>query len=351
MSTPASRRLIACLPVSTPDNPYQDLLMQGLRSDSRFDARHGARGKHFAALRTWWRLRPAYIHYDWNTPYFLRPSLAKSALYGVLFLAELWVVRTVLRCRIVFTLHQLEAHDAPHPGLQTAIQRRFVGLCEWVRVMWPSTARRAIAALGIPEEKVRVLPEGSYVGFYPDNLSTESCRNELGLSNGDLVLLHFGSVKPYKGLEALLETFQAIPAPNLRLVVAGECRNPRLAERIERLAAADSRIQCRLGHVPVSRVQVYFRACDAVVLPFEKIENSGSAILAMGFARPVIAPMLGALPERLGEQRDLLFSAGGLRTALEGALALGRDGLATRGLRNREAVSRHGWPEFAQFFE
>lgn len=350
MPTTTSRKLIACLPVSEPDNPYQELLMQGLRSDSRFDARHGARGKHFAALRTWWRLRPAYIHYDWNTPYFLRPSLAKSALYGVLFLAELWVVRTVLRCRIVFTLHQLEAHDAPHPGLQTAVQRRFVGLCEWVRVMWPSTARRAIATLGIPEAKMRVLPEGSYVGFYPEELSADQCRDELGLSTGDLVLLHFGSVKPYKGIETLLETFRTIRAPNLHLVVVGRCANRRLAQRIEQLAVADSRIHSRLEPVPVDRVQVYFKACDAVVLPFEKIENSGSAILAMGFARPVIAPMLGALPERLAEQRDLLYGEGGLRGALAGALALGREGLADRGLRNRAAVTRHGWQEFARLF-
>ena len=324
--------------------------MQGLRSDLRFEVRHGERGKHFAALRTWWRLRPAYIHYDWNTPYFLRASLAKSVLYGLVFLAELWVVRTLLGCRIVFTLHQLQAHDAPHPALQTYVQRRFVRVCEWVRVMWPSTARKAALALGIPEAKLRVLPEGSYVGFYPDDLPVRRCRDELGLSPDDFVLLHFGSVKPYKGVEALLETFQSIRAPHLRLLVAGRCANRQLARQIERVTAADSRIQCRLEPVPVERVQLYFKACDAVVLPFEKIENSGSAILAMGFARPVIAPMMGALPERLAEQRDLLYAEGGLRDGILGAIALGRPGLVYRGALNRDAVLRHGWDEFARLF-
>ena len=324
--------------------------MQGLRSDARFEVRHGVRGKHFAALRTWWRLRPAYIHYDWNTPYFLRASLVKSILYGLVFLAELLVVRRLLRCRIVFTLHQLHAHDAPHPALQTYIQRRFVGLCEWVRVMWPSTARKAVLALGIPEAKLRVLPEGSYVGFYPDDAPADRCRDELGLLQDDLVLLHFGSVKPYKGIEALLEAFQSIRAPHLRLLVVGRCGNRRLARRIEQLSAADVRIQCRLEPVPVERVQLYFKACDAVVLPFEKIENSGSAILAMGFVRPVIAPMMGALPERLAEQRDLLYAEGGLRDGILRAIALGRADLADRGALNRDAVLRHGWDEFARLF-
>ncbi|HET9293055.1 MAG TPA: hypothetical protein VFO06_02100, partial [Gemmatimonadales bacterium] len=96
--------------------------------------------------------------------------------------------------------------------------------------------------------------------------------------------------------------------------------------------------------------QLYFKACDAVVLPFEKIENSGSAILAMGFVRPVIAPMMGALPERLAEQRDLLYAEGGLRDGILRAIALGRAGLADRGALNRDAVMRHGWDEFARLF-
>lgn len=325
--------------------------MQGLRSDARFDVRHGARGWHFAALRTWWRLRPAYLHYDWNTPYFLRTSLAKSVVYGWLFLAELWVVRRLLRCRIVFTMHQLDAHDAPHPALQRFVQRHFIRMCEWVRVMWPSTARRAVLALGVPESKLRALPEGSYVGFYPDDAPAARRRAELGIPQDDFVLLHFGSIKPYKGVETLISTFRSIPVPGLHLLIAGRCANRQLAQRIERMAADDSRIHLRLEPIPVDEVQRYFKACDAVVLPFERIENSGSAILAMGFARPVIAPRLGALPERLAEQPDLLYPVGGLRIALEKALSLGRDRLAELGLRNREAVSRHSWQEFARLFD
>ena len=64
-----------------------------------------------------------------------------------------------------------------------------------------------------------------------------------------------------------------------------------------------------LGAVPDDRMQVYLRAADAVVLPYRDVLTSGSAILAMTFGQPVIAPAIGCLPESLGSEGTILYDA------------------------------------------
>jgi glycosyltransferase involved in cell wall biosynthesis len=56
-------------------------------------------------------------------------------------------------------------------------------------------------------------------------------------------------------------------------------------------------VRLALEHVPDDDIQRYLRAADLVVLPFRDITNSGSALLALSFDRPVLVPALGAMGE------------------------------------------------------
>lgn len=271
-------------------------------------------------------------------------------LYGLIFLAELSFLRRILGCRIVHTLHQLEAHNKPHLRLQRFIQRGFAQRCEWIRVMWPSSVARAVEYLGIGADRIRALPEGSFVGCYPNDRARDDCRALLGLGADDFVLTFVGNVSPYKGVEDLIEAVGRISDPRLRLLVAGRCDDQRTAVHLRELAAADPRVRCRLESIPPEQIQHYLNAADAAAFPFRKIENSGSVILAMGFARAVIAPALGVLPERLATQPELLFQPGDLQIAVERALALGRERLEAIGRRNLAEVERYRWEDFAAFF-
>ena len=88
-------------------------------------------------------------------------------------------------------------------------------------------------------------------------------------------------------------------------------------------AAGDPRISMQLRSIPDDEMQLYLRACDAVVLPFRDVLTSGSAILAMSFGRAVIAPRLGCLPETLSDDAAILYdptAPDALRDALTSAL-------------------------------
>jgi len=72
------------------------------------------------------------------------------------------------------------------------------------------------------------------------------------------------------------------------------------------MAAGDG-ISLYLRYIEDNEVQVFFNACDIVVLPYLNILTSGAAVLALSFGRPVIAPDKGCIPELLNETMAFLY--------------------------------------------
>jgi glycosyltransferase involved in cell wall biosynthesis len=143
------------------------------------------------------------------------------------------------------------------------------------------------------------------------------------MTHGERVFLFIGQVRGYKGVEELLSVFAALDAPDARLIIAGRPNKKQTRLTVEAAVAGDPRISCALEVIPDDRMQVYLRGADAVVLPYRDVLTSGSAILAMTFGQPVIAPAIGCLPESLGSEGTILYAADdpdaladALRTAL-----------------------------------
>ena len=110
-------------------------------------------------------------------------------------------------------------------------------------------------------------------------------------------LLFFGFVRPYKGLKYLLEAMTYLDA-DIRLLVVGDFGNDRESydKQIEELGIRN-RLEIHDEYVPDKQVEIYFKSCDAVVLPYIDATQSGIAQIAFGFKKPVIATDAGGLPE------------------------------------------------------
>ncbi|HYH81582.1 MAG TPA: glycosyltransferase [Longimicrobium sp.] len=347
---PGRRVRVRCLPLAGRENPYQHLMMEGLGADPRLDVAHGADGRWFAATRTALRDRPDFIHYDWNYGYFLRRHGWLTLLNAALFLADAWVARRLLGARIAWTMHNLTPHDFAPSRLERATQRAFARGCAWVRLFSPLSVARAAEYLRLPPARFRTLPMGSYEAVYPDTVTDADARAALGIGADERVVLYFGALRPYKGVEELIDAFRAAAAPHWRLVVAGSPRGEAYVASLHERAAGDPRIAVHARSVPEAEVQTFFRAADVVALPFRNIENSSSVVLAMGFGRPVVAPALGVLPERLAQQAELLYAPGELAGAIARAGATADARLRELGELNREAIRRDPWESFSAFF-
>ncbi|NTU58525.1 MAG: glycosyltransferase [Chlorobiaceae bacterium] len=177
-------------------------------------------------------------------------------------------------------------------------------------------------------------------------------RRSMALPEASKVLLFFGYVREYKGLDQLLEAMAVVirEMPSVRLVVAGEFFiDPSVfREQANRLGVAAS-VDFHVGYVPTEQVATLMAAADAVVLPYRSATQSGIVPLAFGHGVPVIACDAGALAEQVEHGRTGWIVDGQGSEALAGGILdffRQADHLSLE--RNiEEACRRMSWSAFA----
>ncbi|PYQ47446.1 MAG: hypothetical protein DMF59_18840, partial [Acidobacteria bacterium] len=129
-----------------------------------------------------------------------------------------------------------------------------------------------------------------------DTPSREEARRRLDLT-GD-VALFFGHIRPFKGLDIALEAWRKLKS-NATLVVAGE---------LWWNATYEDQPNVRFDprFIPDSEIASYFAAADVVLAPYRSEAQSGVALTAFHFARPVIATAVGGLPEIIDGRNGIL---------------------------------------------
>ena len=112
-----------------------------------------------------------------------------------------------------------------------------------------------------------------------------------------LELLFFGIIRPYKGLDVLLEALALLRERDVHLTVAGEVwgkSSP--ASRVYGLGLA-GRVEMLLQYVDAQQAAELFHRADVVVLPYRRASSSGVLALAYRYGRPVLVTAVGGLPE------------------------------------------------------
>jgi glycosyltransferase involved in cell wall biosynthesis len=303
-------------------NPYQELLYSEMR-------RRGAGVTYLSALTPSHTLNllllpletaarrlggARVVHLHWVYAFGL-PGSGRSAL--VRRAAEAWfalwlrVVR-LLGLRLVWTAHNVLPLTPVFADDRRA-RRRLVAACDLVIAHSKATLDE-LAGLGLVPRRSVVIPHGPFTA-----VATGPARTP-GDGDGPRQLLFLGKIRPYKGVQTLLEAFAGLP-PELdaRLTVAGECGDPELAAELTRLGArSPGRVTLRLEWVSDADAARLLDQADAVVLPYRNITTSGSGLLALGHGRPLVIPDLPGLAE-LPDGATLRYD--GTRAGLSGALS------------------------------
>jgi len=145
--------------------------------------------------------------------------------------------------------------------------------------------------------------------------------------------LFFGIVRPYKGLDVLLQALAQVPA-HVTLTVAGEFWGG--TEDTGKLIAAlglAGRVTLRPGYVPAGDIPALFGAADALVLPYREATASQNALLAFAHGVPVITTTAGTLADQVRNNVDALTCAPGDPDDLARALTAFSDPQTARRLR------------------
>ena len=210
--------------------------------------------------------------------------------------------------RVAWTVHNVLPHDVRHRDVEIELCRFLAEQADVVHVLGEATPELTRPYYELRPESLELVPHSSYDGVYPDVVSREAARRRLGILPHDVALLALGGIRPYRGLDTLLDAFDTLLERDLRvkLLVAGkpgtspETRS-QVEEWIER-CERHPRIVARFGHVPDSDLQLWHRAADVAVLPYRGILNSGAFKLAQTFGLPVVAPRAGNLARELDRE-------------------------------------------------
>ncbi len=134
---------------------------------------------------------------------------------------------------------------------------------------------------------------------FGDPVSKQEARTRLGIAMEDKVILFFGFIRKYKGLDILLDAMadERIRSAGIKLLVAGEFYGDEKTyhEQIEKLGIKNALI-LHTGFIPDSEVRYYLCAADAVVQPYRNATQSGVTPLAYHFEKPMIVSNAGSLP-------------------------------------------------------
>jgi glycosyltransferase involved in cell wall biosynthesis len=181
----------------------------------------------------------------------------------------------------------------PRPSRrETKVAQRLFGRMDAVIAHSEHGAARLRDKVGLDPSRVRVIPHGAfdYLTRLPDEKPLPS---ELEGAEGP-VILFFGLLRPYKGLDLLLESFSQVEGAELWIV-----GNPRMDLGPLRLAAqaAPGRVRFVTRFVEDAEIPPIFRRADLVVLPYRDAEHSGVLYTGLAFGKPMVLSAVGGFPE------------------------------------------------------
>jgi glycosyltransferase involved in cell wall biosynthesis len=328
-------------------NPYQDLLYGCAGENYEFTPLdiHGALARQSRASSD----EIGIFHLHWLNA-IIRPAdtASKAEANAKAFLEKLdrFLQRGGL---FVWTVHNVVSHDTPHMLLETKLSGQLAERAAIIHVHGRAAIDEVSTVFPINTEKVVIAEHGSYIGAYPDTVTRDDARRGLDLGPNNIAFLLFGQIRPYKGVERLLTELSNVTTFGHGKPVAIIAGKPTGVDHLALRAMADCKFRSilHLERVPDADVQKFMRASDFLVLPFQKILTSGSAILGLSFGLPIIAPKAGLLPELITDGREgFLYDASdpdGLGNCLRRALALPESVRKTMGIAAFHRAAELDW--------
>jgi beta-1,4-mannosyltransferase len=227
--------------------------------------------------------------------------------------------------KVIWTMHNILPHDCALPEAETMLRQALIENLDAVHVLSRESVKEAAKYFSIPDELTFHVPHPTYEGWYPDVVSRSQARFDMEIEPGSFLYVFFGSIQPYKGVLELIAAFEAMRAQDrqtARLLIVGKPVDPEYLAMVREAVGCRQEITLMPNAMQDRDLQFIFNAADVVVAPYRKTLNSGVALLATTFGKPVIAPRLGGLMETFHEDSALLYDPDdpqGLQKALERA--------------------------------
>ena len=292
------------------------------------------------------QFRPDLILFKYWIPFF-------APAYGVLARTARRLTRKHGReCRIGFIVDNVLPHEK-RPG--DLMLTKFAFRAVDYFIVLSDAVERDLKAVD-PRAKIVRLDHPTFENF-GSRVERSEARQKLEIPEDAPVILFFGYIRKYKGLDILLRGMPQMLAglPELRLIVAGEFYGDEkeYRELIEELRIPARNLVLATDYIPNEEVTLYFSAANVCVLPYRSATQSGIVLVAYNFDVPAIATDVGGLAEVVKDGKSGFIA----RTATPEAVANkviqffeeNLEDKLTRGVI--EEKQKYSWDVFAEGIE
>ena len=186
---------------------------------------------------------------------------------------------------------------------------------------------------------------------FGEGIPKEEARKKLGLPENEKIILFFGFIRKYKGLDLLLEAMNddRIRRSGIKLLVAGEFYEKReeYDALIEQLNIA-SQLLLRTDFIADSEVRYYLSAADFVIQPYRNATQSGVTPLAYHFEKPMLVTNVGGLPDLVPDGKVGIVTEADAKAIATGILSLYESGENYFLPNLREEKKKYSWNKLSE---
>lgn len=277
-----------------------------------------------------------------------KPDVVLISYWMPFFAPALGKIAGLLRkkgIKVIAVLHNVIAHEK-RAG-DEALTKYFFNRCDGFVILNKASEKDLLGLK--PDAKYIIHPHPLY-DHYGNKMSVIEARAKLNIPPDKKVILFFGFIRDYKGLDLLIESMKDLNNDYL-LLIAGEVYGDfkKYEEQINRLKQND-KINLQVRYIPETEIPLFFSASDVCVLPYRSATQSGIVGIAYHFDLPVIVTNTGGLAEMVEENKTGLIvneiNAQSFTTVLKKYF---EEPLKEKFIPYiQEYKSKHSWRAFAQ---
>lgn len=269
------------------ENPYNYILYSNIKDKGHqvyeFDITLG----HMLKYSLWFDYEIFHLH--WPTHIFFGNGELRNRLrLRLFFLFIFWI--KFLGKKVVWTVHNLEAHESRFPRLQKQLEAfLYKNVDGFICLSKSGLNLVKKKAENISRQDFAHILHPHYRDYYLNEVSRNEARKKLGVAADKFVFLFLGQIRAYKNVTGLIKAYKDLKDANTTLLIAGNVHQEVEAAVKKSLENADGIVFFN-SFVKDEDLQLYFNCADVVVTPYGRIFNSGSVFLNLSFNKPTLAP-------------------------------------------------------------
>ena len=243
----------------------------------------------FSWIKTGFQIKTEIVHAQWWS-WFLAP-----VFYIILKIAKM------RDKKIIMTIHNVKPHEKSL--IKNWLNNSVINLADEYIVHNEKNKKIFLKVLNTPR-KVNVIPHG-IIEMKESKKSIYKLKKEYGFENTDKILLFFGNIRDYKGLDNLFESLYLLKDNSVKLIIAGKPWGSfQVYENLIKNLKLDNRIKLFLEFNSEAQIAELFKISDLAIFPYKEFEAaSGAAAVAINYKKPMVVTSVGGLTDLVNDKK------------------------------------------------